>query len=169
MIRKGHGMGCNKRRVNTTNLARIDGGDLIKQGDLSSTFGFELLDENYRVMTLFEGQDAVVTLTKGQRRWKTTAPVTSHSVNFNLDSILPSGKYRVEISVGGYIFPSDRDTYIEIEDSDKELVTEEVHALKELDIAEEVKKQLAGKTVGGDGTVSQEFPDLVKFYNLGKV
>lgn len=161
-------MGCNNRKVNTTNLVRIDGGDLIKQGDLSSTFGFELLDENYRVMTLFEGQDAVVTLTKGQRRWKTTAPVTSYSVNFNLDSILPSGKYRVEISVGGYIFPSDRDTYIEIEDSDKELVTEEVHALKELDIAKEVEKQLAVKTVT-DGGVCQEIPDLLMYYNLGKV
>ena len=161
-------MGCNKRRVNTTNLARIDGGDLIKQGDLSSTFGFELLDENYRVMTLFEGQNAVVTLTKGPRRWKTTAPVTSHSVNFNLDSILPSGKYRVEISVGGYVFPSDRNTYIEIEDSDKELVTEEVHALKELDIAKEVEKQLSEKTVT-DGGVCPEFPDLLFFYNLGKV
>lgn len=156
-------MGCNKRRVNTTNLARIDGGDLIKQGDLSSTFGFELLDENYRVMTLFEGQDSVVTLTKGQRRWKTTVSVTSHSVNFNLDSILPSGKYRVEISVGGYIFPSDRDTYIEIEDSDRELVTEEIHALKELDIAEEVKRQLS------EGGVCPEFPDLLMHYNLGKV
>ena len=161
-------MGCNKRRVNTTNLAQIDGGDLIKQGDLSSIFGFELLDENYRATTLFEGQDAVVTLTKGQRRWKTTAPVTSHSVNFNLDSILPSGKYRVEISVGGYIFPSDRDTYIEIEDSDKELVTEEVHALKELDIAEEVKKQLAGRTAS-EGGACQEIPDLLFYYNLGKV
>ena len=168
MIRKGRRMGCNSRRVNTTNLARIDGGDLIKQGDLSSTFGFELLDENYRVMTSFEGQEAVVTLTKGQRRWKTTAPVTSHSVNFNLDSILPSGKYRVEISVGGYIFPSDRDTYIEIEDSDKELVTEEVHALKELDIAEEVKKQLAGRTAS-EGGACQEIPDLLFYYNLGKV
>lgn len=156
-------MGCNKRRVNATNLARIDGGDLIKQGDLSSTFGFELLDENYRVMTSFEGQDAVITLTKGQGKWKTTAPVTSHSVNFNLDSILPSGKYRVEISVGGYIFPSDRDTYIEIEDSDRELVTEEVHALKELDIAEEVKKQLS------ETQVSLEIPDLLMHYNLGKV
>ena len=161
-------MGCKNHRVNTTNLARIDGGDLIKQGDLSSTFGFELLDENYGVMTSFEGQDAVITLTKGQRRWKTTAPVTSHSVNFNLDSILPSGKYRVEISVGGYIFPSDRDTYIEIEDSDRELVTEEVHALKELDIAEEVKKQLAGRTVG-ENPVGQELPDLLFYYNLGKV
>ena len=156
-------MGCNKRRVNATNLARIDGGDLIKQGDLSSTFGFELLDENYRVMTSFEGQDAVITLTKGQSRWKTTAPVTSHSVNFNLDSILPSGKYRVEISVGGYIFPSDRDTYIEIEDSDRELVTEEVHALKELDIAKEVKRQLSEVGAG------PEFPDLLMHYNLGKV
>ena len=161
-------MGCNKRRVNTTNLARTDGGDLIKQGDLSSTFGFELLDENYRVMTLFEGQDAVVTLTKGQRRWKTTAPVTSHSVNFNLDSILPSGKYRVEISVGGYIFPSDRDTYIEIEDSDKELVTEDIYKLKELDIVEEVKKQLAERHVS-EGGVCQEIPDLLTHYNLGKV
>lgn len=161
-------MGCNNHRVNTTNLARIDGGDLIKQGDLSSTFGFELLDENYHVMTSFESQDAVVTLTKGQRRWKTTAPVTSHSVNFNLDSILPSGKYRVEISVGGYIFPSDRDTYIEIEDSDKELVTEEVHALKELDIAKEVEKQLSEKTVT-DGGICPEFPDLLFYYNLGKV
>lgn len=161
-------MGCNKRRVNATNLARIDGGDLIKQGDLSSTFGFELLDENYRVMTSFEGQDAVITLTKGQGKWKTTVPVTSHSVNFNLDSILPSGKYRVEISVGGYIFPSDRDTYIEIEDSDRELVTEEVHALKELDIAEEVKKQLAERPASEDGAC-QEIPDLLFYYNLGKV
>lgn len=163
MIRKGHGMGCNKHKVNTTNLARIGGGDLIKQGDLSSTFGFELLDENYRVITLFEGQDAVITLTKGQGRWKTTAPVTNHSVNFHLDSILPSGKYRVEISVGGYIFPSDRDTYIEIEDSDRELVTEEVHALKELDIAEEVKRQLS------EGGACPEIPDLLMYYNLGKV
>ena len=161
-------MGCNNRKVNTTNLARIDGGDLIKQGDLSSTFGFELLDENYRVMTLFEGQDAVVTLTKGQRRWKTTAPVTRHSVNCKLDSILPSGKYRVEISVGGYLFPSDRDPYIEIEDSDKELVTEEVYTLKELDIEKEVEKQLAGRTAS-EGGACQEIPDLLMYYNLGKV
>ena len=161
-------MGCKNHRVNTTNLARIDGGDLVKQGDLSSTFGFELLDENYRVMTSFEGQEAVVTLTKGLRRWKTTAPVTSHSVNFNLDSILPSGKYRVEISVGGYIFPSDRDTYIEIEDSDRELVTEDVYTLKELDIEKEVKKQLAERSAS-EGGARQEIPDLLTYYNLGKV
>ena len=156
-------MGCKNHRVNTTNLARIDGGDLIKQGDLSSTFGFELQDENFHGITSLEGQEALITLTKGKHCWKTKASVTSQTVSFHLDSILPSGKYRVEISAGGYIFPSDRNTYIEIEDSDKELATEEVRILKELDNAEEVKKQLS------ETQVCPEIPDLLMHYNLGKV
>ena len=112
---------------------------------------------------------AVVSLTMDKHQWKKKVTVTNSSVNFNLDAILPVGKYRLEISAGGYIFPSDKATHIKIVASDKELVTEEVHALKELDIAEEVKKQLAGRTVGSDGTVSQEFPDLLMYYNIGKV
>ena len=95
--------------------------------------------------------------------------MTNGAVTFNLGMILPAGLYQIEVVVAGYVFPSDDSTQIRITKSDKNLVAEEIHALKELDIAEEVKKQLAGKTVGGDGTVSQEFPDLVKFYNLGKV
>ena len=88
---------------------------------------------------------------------------------FSITDILPIGKYRLEISVGGYVFPSDnKTTHIKIVASDKELVTEEVHALKELDIAKEVEKQLAEKTVT-DGGVCPEFPDLLFFYNIGKV
>ena len=105
----------------------------------------------------------------GKYQWKKKVAVTNSSVNFNLDTILPIGKYRLEISAGGYIFPSDKETHIKIVASDKELVTEEVYALKELDIAEEVKKQLAERTVGSDGTVSPEIPDLLFYYNLGKV
>lgn len=156
-------MGCKNHRVNTTNLARIDGGDLIKQGDLSSTFGFELQDENFHGITSLEGQEALITLTKDKYCWKTKALVKDQSVSFNLDSILPNGKYRVEISAGRYIFPSDRKTYIEIEASDKELVLEVVHTLKELDIAEEVKRQLS------EGGACPEIPDLLMYYNLGKV
>ena len=89
-------------------------------------------------------------------------------MNFNLDTILPIGKYRLEVSAGGYIFPSDKKTHIKIVASDKELVTEEIHALKELDIAEEVKKQLAGRTAS-EGEACQEIPDLLTHYNLGKV
>lgn len=158
-------MVCN---INTTNLAQVDGGYLIKQGDVASTFGFVLLDEDYRAVPSLEGEVAVVSLTMGKYQWKKEATVINSSVSFNLDTILPIGKYRLEISVGGYIFPSDKTTHIKIVASDKELVTEEVHALKELDIAKEVEKQLAGRTVG-ENPVGQELPDLLFYYNLGKV
>ena len=158
-------MVCN---LNTTNLAQVDGGYLIKQGDVASTFGFVLLDEDYRAVPSLEGEVAVVSLTMGKYQWKKRVAVTNSGVNFNLDTILPIGKYRLEVSTGGYIFPSDKETHIKIVASDKELVTEEVHALKELDIAKEVEKQLSEKTVT-DGGACQEIPDLLMHYNLGKV
>ena len=158
-------MGCN-----TTNLAQFDGGCLIKQGDISSTFGFELLDENLQAIPSLNGQEALVTLTLGNSQWSRRVTVENQSVVFSITDILPTGKYRLEISVGGYVFPSDnKTTHIKIVASDRELVTNEIHALKELNIAEEVKKQLAGRTVGGDGTASQEIPDLLFYYSLGKV
>lgn len=144
--------------LNTTNLAQVDGGYLIKQGDVASTFGFVLLDEDYRVIPSLEGDVAVVSLTMGKYQWKKRVAVTNSSVNFNLDTILPIGKYRLEISAGGYIFPSDKETHIKIVASDKE-----IHALKELDIAKEVKRQLS------ETQVCPEIPDLLMHYNLGKV
>ena len=154
---------------NTTNLAQFDGGYLIKQGDISSTFGYELLDENCQAITSLNGQEALVTLTLGNSQWSRTVTVENQSVVFSINDILPIGKYRLEISVGGYVFPSDnKTTHIKIVASDRELVTNEIHALKELDIAEEVKKQLAGRTAS-EGGACQEIPDLLTYYNLGKV
>ena len=154
---------------NTTNLAQFDGGYLIKQGDISSTFGYELLDEDFQAIPSLNGQEALVTLTLGNKQWSKRVTVENQSVVFSITDILPIGKYRLEINVGGYVFPSDKTTHIKIVASDKELLTNEIHALKEFDIAEEVKKQLAGRSVGSDSTVSQEFPDLLFYYNLGKV
>lgn len=155
--------------LNSTNLEQVDGGFLVKQGDVASTFAFSLLDENHKPIPQLEGQEATITLTRGQEQLHKTAVVTNGAVAFNLGMILPAGLYRIEVSVGGYTFPSDDSTQIKITKSDKNLVAEEIQALKELDIAEEVKKQLAGKTVSGDGIVSQEIPDLLFYYNLGKV
>lgn len=154
--------------LNSTNLEQVDGGFLVKQGDVATTFAFSLLDENRMSIPQLEGQEASITLTKDQEQIKKKAIVTNGTVAFNLDKILPAGLYLIEISVGGFIFPSDDSTQIRVTKSDKNLVTEEVHALKELDIAEEVKKQLAGRTVGSS-EAGQEFPDLLFYYNLGKV
>ena len=154
---------------NTTNLAQFDGGCLIKQGDISSTFGFELLDENCQAITSLNGQEALVTLTLGNSQWSRRVTVENQNVVFSITDILPIGKYRLEISVGGYVFPSDnKTTHIKIVASDRELVTNEIHALKELDIAEEVKKQLAERPAS-EGGACQEIPDLLTYYNLGKV
>lgn len=159
--------------LNSTNLEQVDGGFLVKQGDVASTFAFSLLDENHEAIPQLEGQEASITLTrtltKGQDQLRKTAVVTNGAVAFNLGTILPAGLYQIEVVVAGYVFPSDDSTQIRVTKSDKNLVAEEVHALKELDIAEEVKKQLAGRSVGGDGTVNQEIPDLLFYYNLGKV
>ena len=153
---------------NTTNLAQFDGGYLIKQGDISSTFGYELLDENCQAITSLNGQEALVTLTLGNSQWSKTVTVANYRIIFSITDILPIGKYRLEINVGGYVFPSDKETHIKIVASDKELVTNEIHALKELDIAEEVKKQLAERPASETGAC-QEIPDLLFYYNLGKV
>ena len=153
---------------NTTNLAQFDGGYLIKQGDISSIFGFELLDENCQAITSLNGQEALVTLTLGDSQWSRTVTVENQSVVFSITDILPIGKYRLEISVGGYVFPSDKTTHIKIVASDKELVTEDVYTLKELDIEKEVKKQLAERPAS-EGGACQEFPDLLMYYNIGKV
>ena len=153
---------------NMTNLAQFDGGHLIKQGDISSTFGFELLDENCQAITSLNGQEALVTLTLGNSQWSRRITVENQSVVFSITDILPMGTYRLEITVGGYVFPSDRGTHIKIVASDRELVTNEIHALKELDIAEEVKKQLAERPAN-EGGACQEIPDLLTHYNLGKV
>lgn len=154
--------------LNSTNLEQVDGGFLVKQGDVASTFAFSLLDENRMSIPQLEGQEASITLTKDQEQIKKKAIVTNGTVAFNLDKILPAGLYLVEISVGGFIFPSDDSTQIRVTKSDKNLVTEEIHALKELDIAEEIKKQLTGRTTGSS-EAGQEFPDLLFYYNLGKV
>ena len=153
---------------NTTNLAQFDGGYLVKQGDTSSTFGFELLDENCQAITSLNGQEALVTLTLGNSQWSRRVTVANYRIIFSITDILPIGKYRLEINVGGYVFPSDKETHIKIVASDRELVTNEIHALKELDIAEEVKKQLAGRAASETGAC-QEIPDLLFYYNLGKV
>nr|DAP67893.1 MAG TPA: hypothetical protein [Caudoviricetes sp.] len=156
-------MGCN-----TTNLVQFDGGCLIKQGDISSTFGYELLDENLQAIPSLNGQEALVTLTLGNSQWSRRVTVENQSVVFSITDILPIGTYRLEITVGGYVFPSDRGIHIKIVASDRELVTNEIHALKELDIAEEVKKQLAERPAS-EGGACQEIPDLLFYYNLGKV
>lgn len=51
-------------------MEQFDGGFRVKQGDLSSSFGFKLLDENKDPIPSLDGQEAKITLTKDGEQWK---------------------------------------------------------------------------------------------------
>lgn len=137
-------------RINSTNLKQFEGGEVVKQGDTASLFGYELLDENYNPVTELEGQEATITLANRSGKTSLTSTVTDHKVKFNINKVLPVGIYQVEITCGNYVFPSDKSTVIKVTQS-----TEEYTA----DSLEEFRKREQG----------EELPDLTVLYNLAKI
>lgn len=137
-------------RINSTNLKQFEGGEVVKQGDTASLFGYELLDENYSPVSEIEGQEATITLANRSGKTKLTSTVTDHKIKFTISKILPVGIYQVEITCGNYVFPSDKSTVIKVTQSTEEYTS---------DSLEELRKREQG----------EEFPDLTTLYNLAKI
>lgn len=137
-------------RLNSTNLKQFEGGDVVKQGDTASLFGYELLDENFLPIAEIEGQEATITLATRSGKTKLTSTVTNHKVKFTINKILPVGIYQVEITCGNYVFPSDKSTVIKVTQSTDEYTS---------DTLEELRRQDQG----------EELPDLTVLYNLAKI
>ena len=137
-------------RINSTNLKQFEGGDVVKQGDTASLFGYELLDENFLPIAEIEGQEATITLATRSGKTKLTSTVTDHKVKFSVNKILPVGIYQVEITCGHYVFPSDKSTVIKVTQSTDEYTS---------DTLEELRRQDQG----------EELPDLTVLYNLAKI
>ena len=137
-------------RINSTNLKQFEGGDVVKQGDTASLFGYELLDENYSPVPEIEGQEATITLANRSGKTSLTSTVTDHKVKFNINKVLPVGIYQVEITCGHYVFPSDKSTVIKVTQSAEEYTS---------DSLEELRKRENG----------EELPDLTVLYNLAKI
>ena len=152
--------------LNSTNLRQFEGGEVIKQGDSASLFGYELLDENMHPISDLNGKNATIRIfnQKGKATFEST--VEKSKVTFKLEKVLPIGSYLVEIVCGGYIFPSDRSTRLEVTKSAEEFTTEEVLKLVKNDIKEEIDKYIAEHP---NGPNTEELPDLTTLYNLAKI
>lgn len=113
-------------QTNSTNLNQTDGGTLIKQGDTSSRFAYQLCDENGDIINL-AGKQAKVSIGNRSELYlsKTVDVAEDNTVSFTIDSILPLGTHRVEVACSGYIFPSDRQTTITVKRSHEEYVAAE--------------------------------------------
>lgn len=134
-------------RINSTNLRQFEGGDVVKQGDTASLFGYELIDENYNPVPEIEGQEATITLANRNGKISLTSTVTDHKVKFNINKVLPVGIYQVEITCGNYVFPSDKSTVIKVTQSTEEYQPTEVVELGKVSLRDEIANYLAGHTV----------------------
>lgn len=108
--------------LNTLNLKQKQGGRIIKQADRSSTLKFALQDANGSLINL-NGQEADISLFNPniKKYWSTKANVKDSEVEFKLPGNIEENDYILEITVGGYVFPSDNDFIIEIVKGFKDL------------------------------------------------
>lgn len=130
--------------MDTTNLRQVQGGTVIKQADKSSILSFILQDSKGREVKL-DGQSAQVALyTNHGKFWETSTTVKGAEVSFSLPGNLAVDDYLLDISVGGYVFPSDRDLIIRVTQGfknlpDKETAERSKRTLEE--ITADVQKQ----------------------------
>lgn len=102
---------------NSLNLTQIKGGTKLKQGDFGSVLSYSLTDENGQEITSFDTKTAYVNLVLDDKIWFTTTTLVDISrVTFRIDKAIPTGLYYLEIKIDDYIFPSDRDSIILIEE-----------------------------------------------------
>lgn len=94
-------------------LTAIDG-TCIKQGD-PSVLRFKLGDFNDDELML--DPVATVYLSHANEVYRFEGTVHKDVVTFNIDKVLPAGIYTLEIECNHYIFPSDKNTRIEIVES----------------------------------------------------
>lgn len=107
--------------TNSTNLNQTDGGTLIKQGDVSSRFAYQLCDENGDFIQLTGKQAKVSIGNHGKIYFSTTVDVAEdNTVSFTIEKPLPLGTHQIEVSCDGYIFPSDKSATITVKSSHEE-------------------------------------------------
>ena len=135
---------------NSTNLNQTKGGEVIKQGDFSSLFEFELLDYDNKKITSLDGQTAKVRLGNSKGKIEIESLVENSKVSFKIGKVLPVGIYHIEIEAGNYVFPSDKSTKVDVIQSIEEYTSKQV---------EELEKE----------SEKDNFPELVDLYNLAKI
>lgn len=98
--------------ANALNVRLINNVTSIAQGDNASTVILELLDNNRLIMPFLDGKTALINFISGKNeiQYQTTAPVFDSRIEFNVDAVLPHGKYNVEVRIededASYVFPS---------------------------------------------------------------
>ncbi|HEM5896901.1 TPA: hypothetical protein U2B17_001990 [Streptococcus suis] len=139
---------------NMTKLAWLSG-SVIKQGDVSSVFKLRLTTNDTAVLN---GPATIQLIHKSKGMIEFPGNVVDNVISFQSDKALPIGSYIVEIEHAGYVFPSTNSVGLKVNENLGEFVSGEAIELYGLrKIVKEYVEQ------------EQDVPDLLMFYNLGKV
>lgn len=128
---------------NSTNLKQTKGGEVIKQGDSSSIFEYELLDYNGNKISSLEGKDANIKIANAKGKKTIVAVVENSKIQFKLEKILPPGIYQVEVECDDFIFPSDKSAKIDIIQSIENYQIGNIVEIDKINIQEEIAAYIA--------------------------
>nr|DAT45804.1 MAG TPA: hypothetical protein [Caudoviricetes sp.] len=130
-------------RSNSTNLKQTKGGEVIKQGDSSSIFEYELLDYDGNKFSSLDGKNAKIKIANAKGKKTIESVVENSKIQFKLEKILPAGIYQVEVECEGFIFPSDKSAKIDIIQSIENYQIDNIVEIDKINIQEEIAAYIA--------------------------
>ena len=158
-----------------TELICLNGNE-IKQGDTSSLFRYQLEAQGKEV----EGSAKIQLIKKDKVCYEINADVIDNLLEFKFSNILEYGLYKIEVEIGGYVFPSKDTEYIyvnqnyevaltptellEKDSAIKKAVSEAMVGYKPTfdltDIVAQIKEQLPQPTIDIPSIVAQVLAQL---------
>lgn len=145
-----------------TSINQIEGGDILKSGDTTSAFGFELLGYDGKRMEL-SGTGKLTLSNDETVALYQDVTVENGVFSFSMGSVVATGTYYLEIKLNGHNFPSNN-FKVKVKSSlniDGAIPSDKSPKLKLL--ADELRE--SGLITGGTDTAE----DLVNVYNLAKI
>ena len=145
-----------------TSINQIEGGDILKSGDVTSVFGFEILGYDGKRMELSGTGKLTLSNDEMVALYQDVA-VENGRFSFSMGNVVATGTYYLEIKLAGHIFPSNN-FKVKVKSSlniDGAIPSKKDPKLKLL--ADELRD--SGYIAGG----SEPTEDLVNVYNLAKI
>lgn len=145
-----------------TSINQVEGGDILKSGDVTSVFGFEILGADGKRMEITGVGKLTLSNDETVALYQDVA-VENGRFSFSMGNVVATGTYYLEIKLGGHIFPSNN-FKVKVKSSlniDSAIPSDKSPKLKLL--ADELRE--SGLISGGTDTTE----DLVNIYNLAKI
>lgn len=145
-----------------TSINQIKGGDVLKSGDTTSVFGFEILGFDGKRMELSGTGKLTLSNDETVALYQDIA-VENGTFSFSMGSVVATGTYYLEVKLNGHIFPSN---------NFKVKVKSSLNIGSAIPSKKDPKLKLLADELRDSGLItggSDITEDLVNVYNLAKI